>query len=432
MDREVLDMATKENTEKNMVSFEFSVSAEEFAAAIEKAYKKNVGKINIQGFRRGKAPRAIIERYYGKEIFYEDAVNIVLPDAYDKAIEEQNIEAVAQPEIDVKDIDIEKGVVFTAKVVVKPEFELGQYKGVKVKKVAHKTTEKEINAEIDRIRERNGRLVTVEDRAAAENDTVVIDYEGFVDGVAFDGGKAEGHELKLGSGQFIPGFEDQLIGANTGDDVTVKVKFPDEYHSADLAGKDAEFKVKVHAIKMQELPELDDEFAKDVSEFDTFEEFKADITKKLKENNKNRSKQEFENNVLEAVANGTEIDIPQAMIDANVEESIRNFAMQMQYQGIDLSQYMQMTGMTIDTLKAQFLPEAEKKVKMSLILEKIAKVENIEVTDEEIEAEYQNIADTNKMKLDDVKKYLKAEDLKENKLVEKTVNFLVENADTSK
>lgn len=425
-------MATNEKAEKNMVSFEFSASAEEFAAAVEKAYRKNVGKINIQGFRKGKAPRAIIERYYGKEIFYEDAVNIVLPDAYDKAIEEQNIEAVAQPEIDVKEISAETGVVFTAKVAVKPEFELGQYKGVKVKKVTHKTTEKEINAEIERIRERNARLITVEDRAAEKNDTVVIDYEGFVDGVAFDGGKAEGHELKLGSGQFIPGFEDQLIGAKTGDDVTVKVTFPTEYHAEDLKGKDAEFKVKVHAIKAQELPELDDEFAKDVSEFDTFEEFKADITKKLKENNKNRSKQEFENNVLEAVANGTEIDIPQAMIDTNVENSIRDFAMQMQYQGIELKQYMQMTGMTIDTLKEQFLPEAEKKVKMSLILEKVAKVENIEVSDEEVEAEYKNIADANKMQLEDVKKYLKAEDLKENKLVEKTVTFLVENADTSK
>ncbi|MBQ2890923.1 MAG: trigger factor [Clostridia bacterium] len=425
-------MATKEKAEKNMVSFEFKVSAEEFEAAIQKAYKKNVGKINIQGFRKGKAPRAIIERYYGKEVFYEDAVNIVLPDAYDKAIEEQNIEAVAQPEIDVKEISAETGVVFTAKVAVKPEFELGQYKGVKVKKVTHKTTEKEINAEIDRLRERNARMVTVEDRAAQKDDTVVIDYEGFTGGVAFDGGKGEGYELTLGSGQFIPGFEDQLIGANAGDDVTVKVTFPTEYHSKDLAGKDAEFKVKVHAIKMQELPELDDEFAKDVSEFDTFAELKEDVTKKLKEANKNRSKQEFENNVLEAVAEATTIDIPQAMIDTNVENSIRDFAMQMQYQGIDLNQYMQMTGMTVDKLKAQFLPDAEKKVKMSLILEKVAKVENIEVSDDEVEAEYKNIADANKMKLEDVKKYLKAEDLKENKLVEKTVNFLVDNADTSK
>ncbi len=425
-------MATKEKAEKNMVSFEFKVSAEEFEAAIQKAYKKNVGKINIQGFRKGKAPRAIIERYYGKEVFYEDAVNIVLPDAYDKAIEEQNIEAVAQPEIDVKDISAETGVVFTAKVAVKPEFELGQYKGVKVKKVTHKTTEKEINAEIDRLRARNARMVTVEDRAAQKDDTVVIDYEGFTGGVAFDGGKGEGYELTLGSGQFIPGFEDQLVGANAGDDVTVKVTFPTEYHSKDLAGKDAEFKVKVHAIKMQELPELDDEFAKDVSEFDTFEELKEDVTKKLKEANKNRAKQEFENNVLEAVAEATTIDIPQAMIDTNVENSIRDFAMQMQYQGIDLNQYMQMTGMTVDALKAQFLPEAEKKVKMSLILEKVAKVENIEVSDDEVEAEYKNIADANKMKLEDVKKYLKAEDLKENKLVEKTVNFLVDNADTSK
>lgn len=425
-------MATNEKTEKNVVTFEFSASAEEFKAATFKAYKKNVGKINIQGFRRGKAPKAIIERYYGKEVFYEDAVNIILPDAYDKAIKEQNIEAVAQPEIDVKEISEDNGVVFTAKVAVKPEFELGQYKGVKVKKVIHKTTEKEINAEIERVRERNARLINVEDRAIEKDDTAVIDFEGFVDGKAFDGGKGENYELKIGSGQFIPGFEDQLIGKNIGEDVTVSVKFPEDYHSEDLKGKDAEFKVKIHAIKKQELPELDDEFAKDVSEFDTFEEYKADVTKKLKESNKNRSKQEYENKVLEAVAEGTEIDIPQAMIDANVDGSIRDFAMQMQYQGIDMGQYMKMTGMTMDALRAQFLPEAEKKVKMSLILEKVAKVEGLEVTDEEVEAEYKNIADTNKMKIEDVKKYLKAEDVKENKLTQKTVEFLVENADSGK
>ena len=425
-------MATNEKTEKNVVSFEFSASAEEFKAATFKAYKKNVGKINIQGFRRGKAPKAIIERYYGKEVFYEDAVNIILPDAYDKAIKEQNIDAVAQPEIDVKEISEDKGVVFTAKVAVKPEFELGQYKGVKVKKVIHKTTEKEINAEIERVRERNARLINVEDRAIEKDDTAVIDFEGFVDGKAFDGGKGENYELKIGSGQFIPGFEDQLIGKNIGEDVVVSVKFPEDYHAEELKGKDAEFKVKIHAIKKQELPELDDEFAKDVSEFDTFEEYKADVTKKLKESNKNRSKQEYENKVLEAVAEGTEIDIPQAMIDANVDGSIRDFAMQMQYQGIDMGQYMKMTGMTMDALRAQFLPEAEKKVKMSLILEKVAKVEGLEVTDEEVEAEYKSIADANKMKIEDVKKYLKAEDVKENKLTQKTVEFLVENADSGK
>ncbi|MBR5154987.1 MAG: trigger factor [Clostridia bacterium] len=421
-------MSKVEKTEKNIVEFEFSVSGDAFKAGIEKAYKKNVGQISIPGFRKGKAPRQIIEKYYGSEVFYEDAVNIVLPDAYDKAIEEQKIEAVSQPEIDVKSISKEDGVVFTAKVTVKPEFELGEYKGVETKKVIHRTTEKEINAEIEKVRERNARLVSVEDRAAELNDTVTIDFEGFCDGVAFDGGKGENFDLKLGSGQFIPGFEDQLVGKNIGEDVEVNVTFPKEYHSEDLKGKDAMFKVKINAIKTQELPELDDEFAKDISEFDTFEEYKADVTKRLKEQNKEKAKKELEDKILEIICNNTEIDIPEAMFETAVENQIRDFAMQLSYQGISIEQYAQYTGQTLDSMKEQLRPGAEKQVKTSLVLEKIAKVEGIEVSDKEIDAELEKMAEQSKMKVEDVKKYVSIENIRDSKKVEKTVDFLVKNA----
>lgn len=422
-------MSTVEKKEKNVVEFEFSVNGEDFRAAIEKAYRQNVGKINIQGFRKGKAPRQIIERYYGSEVFFEDAVNIVLPDAYDKAIDEQNIEAVAQPEIDVKDISRENGVVFTAKVTVKPDFELGQYKGVEAAKVTYRTTEKEIKGEIEKIRERNARMVNVEDRAAKLDDTVNIDFEGFTDGVAFEGGKGESFDLKLGSGQFIPGFEDQLVGKNVGDEVDVNVTFPEEYHAEDLKGKPAVFKVKVNAIKAQELPELDDEFAKDVSEFDTFEEFKADMAKKLKEKNKDRAKKELEDKILETICNNTEIDIPEAMFETAVNNQIRDFAMQLQYQGITIEQYAQYTGVTLDAMKAQIRPDAEKKVKTSLVLEKIAKVEGLEVSDKDVEKELEKMAEQSKMSVEDIKKYVNVDDIKDSKLVEKTIDFVVKNAE---
>lgn len=421
-------MSKVEKTEKNVVEFEFSASGEDFRNAIEKAFKKNVGQIAIPGFRKGKAPRQIVEKYYGSEIFYEDAVNIVLPDAYDKALEEQNIEAVAQPEIDVKSISKEDGVVFTAKVTVKPDFELGQYKGVETKKITHRTTEKDINAEIEKVRERNARQVNIEDRAAELKDTVTIDFEGFCDGVAFDGGKGENFDLTLGSGQFIPGFEEQLVGKNIGEEVEVNVTFPEEYHSEELKGKDAMFKVKINAIKAQELPELDDEFAKDVSEFDTFEEYKADVTKKLKEQNKEKAKKELEDKILEIICENTEIDIPEAMFETAVENQIRDFAMQLSYQGLSIEQYAQYTGQTLDAMKEQLRPGAEKQVKTSLILEKIAKVENIEVTDKEVAAELEKMAEQSKMKVEDVKKYVSVENIKDSKKIEKTVEFLVKNA----
>ncbi len=423
-------MSTVEKIEKNVVSFEFSVTAEEFEKAIEKAYKKNVGKINIQGFRKGKAPRKLIEKYYGVEIFYEDAVNIVLPDAYDKAVEENKIFPVDQPEIDIKgEISKETGVTFTAKVTVKPEFELGEYKGIKASKVSHRTLKKDVDAEIEKLRERNSRMVPVEDRAVKKDDIANIDFEGFVDGVAFDGGKGEGFDLTIGSGQFIPGFEDQLIGKNIGEDVEVNVTFPEEYHAEELKGKAAVFKVKINSVKVKELPELDDEFAKDVSEFDTLEELQKDVKEKLSAAGKERAKHETEENVIKAVCDATEIDIPEAMINSQIDKMIRDFDMQMRYQGLSIDQYMQYTGITVDAMREQFKEDATKNVKTSLILEKVCEVEGIDAKASEIEKEYANMAEKNSMKVEDIKKYVQDADIKERIKAEKTIKFLVDNAD---
>ena len=423
-------MSTVEKIDKNVVSFEFSVSAEEFEKGVEKAYKKNVGKISLPGFRKGKAPRKLIEKYYGAEIFYEDAINIVLPDAYDKAVEENKIFPVDQPEIDIKgEISKEDGVTFTAKVTVKPEFELGEYKGVKAQKVSHRTLKKDVEAEIEKMRERNSRLVPVEDRAVAKDDIANIDFEGFCDGVAFDGGKGEGFDLTIGSGQFIPGFEDQLIGKNVGDECDVNVTFPEEYHAEDLKGKDATFKVKINSVKVKELPALDDDFAQEVSEFDTLEELQKSVKEKLSAAGKEKAKHETEENVIAAVCEGTEIDIPEAMINSQIDKMIRDFDMQMRYQGLNIEQYMQYTGMTVDALREQFKADAEKNVKTSLILEKVCEVEGIAAKPAEIEKEYNEMAESNGMKLEDVKKYVSEEDVTERIKAQKTIKFLVDNAD---
>lgn len=423
-------MSTVEKVDKNVVSFEFTVSADEFENGIEKAYRKNVGKINIQGFRRGKAPRKIIEKYYGNEVFYEDAINIVLPDAYDKAIEENNIFPVDQPEIDIKgEISRENGITFTAKVTVKPEFELGEYKGIKASKVSHRTLKKDIDAEIEKMRERNSRMVSVEDRAVQKDDIANIDFEGFCDGVAFEGGKGENYDLTIGSGQFIPGFEDQLIGKNIGEETEVNVTFPEEYHAENLKGKDAMFKVKINSIKVKELPELDDEFAKDVSEFDTLEELKKDVKEKLSAAGKEKAAHETEENVIKAVCDATEIDIPEAMINSQIDKMIRDFDMQMRYQGLNLEQYMKYTGTTLDSLKEQFKADAEKNVKTSLVLEKVCQVENITASDKEVSKEYDDMAEQNGMKVEDIKKYVSEDNVKERIKTRNTIKFLVDNAD---
>lgn len=422
-------MSNVEKLENNVVSFEFVVTADQFEDAIQKAYKKNVGKITIQGFRKGKAPRAIIERYYGKEVFYEDAINIALPDAYDKAVEENNLYPVDRPEVDVKgEIKAGSDIVFTAKVTVKPEFELGEYKGVEVEGAHYAVADDDVDAEIEKLRERNSRLVPVEDRPVQADDIANIDYEGFVDGVAFEGGKGEGFDLTIGSGQFIPGFEDQLIGKNAGEEFEINVKFPEEYHAEELKGKDAVFKVKINSIKFKELPELDDEFVQDVSEFETLDEFKKDTREKLTAANEEREKNENEHSVVDAVCANTQIDIPEAMINSQIDTMIRDMDMQLRYQGITLEQYMQFTGQTMDAVREQYKPEAEKSVKTTLVLEKVADVENFEITDEDVENEYNRICEENGMKPEDVKKYISVDSIKERLKAQKAIEFLVNNA----
>ena len=422
-------MSNVEKLENNVVSFEFVVTADQFEDAIQKAYKKNVGKITIQGFRKGKAPRAIIERYYGKEVFYEDAINIALPDAYDKAVEENNLYPVDRPEVDVKgEIKAGSDIVFTAKVTVKPEFELGEYKGVEVEGAHYAVTDDDVDAEIEKLRERNSRLVPVEDRPVQADDIANIDYEGFVDGVAFEGGKGEGFDLTIGSGQFIPGFEDQLVGRNAGEEFEINVKFPEEYHAEELKGKDAVFKVKINSIKFKELPELDDEFVQDVSEFETLDEFKKDTREKLTAANEEREKNENEHSVVDAVCANTQIDIPEAMINSQIDTMIRDMDMQLRYQGITLEQYMQFTGQTMDAVREQYKPEAEKSVKTTLVLEKVADVENFEITDEDVENEYSRICEENGMKPEDVKKYISVDSIKERLKAQKAIEFLVNNA----
>ena len=422
-------MSTVEKVDKNVVSFEFTVSADEFEKGVEKAYRKNVGKINIQGFRKGKAPRKIIERYYGAEIFYEDAVNIVLPDAYDNAVKENNIFPVDQPEIDIKG-EIEKGkdITFTAKVTVKPEFELGEYKGVKAQKVTSRVLKKDIEAELEKKREMNSRMVPVEDRPIEKDDVANIDFEGFCDGVPFDGGKGEGFDLTIGSGQFIPGFEEQLIGKNIGDEVDVNVTFPEEYHAEELKGKPALFKVKINSIKVKELPELDDEFAKDVREFDTLEDLKKDIKENLSKAGKENAAHKTEENVINAVCDATEIDIPDAMINSQIDKMLRDFDMNMRYQGLNLEQYLKYTGMTVDKMRAQFKDDAAKNVKTSLVLEKICEAEGIDASEDEINKEYESMAESNGMKIEDIKKYVSEDDVKETIKARNTIKFLVDNA----
>jgi len=417
------------STEKNTVMVEMTIDKAKFEEAMEKSYKKNVKSIQIPGFRKGKAPRRFIEKLYGEGVFYEDAINFVCPDAYDAAIEELKLEPVDRPEIDIVSIG-EGDLVLSAKVTVKPEFELPEYKGVKLDKIEYKVLEKDVDAEIKRMLEQNARLVPVENRAVKKGDITVIDFEGFVDGVAFEGGKGENHTLEIGSGQFIPGFEDQLIGKKIDEDVEVNVTFPEEYHAEDLKGKDAMFKVKIHSIKKKELPAKDDEFAKDVSEFDTFEELRADVKSKLQEDAKIRTQREKEDKVMEAIAEKTEIDIPECMIAQQTEKMIQEFGYKISQQGLNLEQYMQYTGMTFETLQEQFKGNAEKAVKGNLILEKISKAENIEATEEDVEEQFKKMADMYGMEVDKIKEIMKNSEgsIKEEIVINKTLEFLTANS----
>ena len=420
-----------EKLEKNMAKLTIEATAEEFEAAMQKAYLKNKNKINIQGFRKGKAPRVMIEKMYGPAIFYEDAANDLIPEAYSKAAEESGLEIVSRPEIDVTQIEKGKPFIFTATVAVKPEVTLGDYKGLEYTADPVEVTEEDLAAELKKVQEQNSRTVTVEDRAVENGDITTIDYEGFVDGTPFEGGKAENQELVIGSHTFIDTFEDQLNGKNIGDEVEVNVTFPEEYHAKELAGKPALFKVAVKGIKVKELPELDDEFASDVSDFDTLEEYKEDIKKKLLEKKENEAKTAKENALVEKAIEGAQMDIPDAMIDTQARQMLDDFAQRMQMQGLSMQQYMQYTGMDAAKMQEQMKPQAEKRIKTRLVLEKIAETENIEVTEEEINSELEKMASMYNMEAEKLKEYMgdaEKESIKKDLAVQKAVDLLVASA----
>lgn len=420
--------------EGTKVSFKLTVDNEKFESAIVKAYNKNKGKYNIPGFRKGKAPRKVIETHYGKGVFYSDAIDIVFPEVYPAAIDELKIDPIDMPSIDVEEISKDNGLVLLVDVEVKPEFQLGDYKGVEVEKVDETVNEDVVNAKLDEMREKGSRLVSVE-REIANGDTANIDFEGFDGEVAFEGGKGENYDLVIGSGSFIPGFEDQLVGKKAGEEVEVNVTFPEEYHAENLAGKPVVFKVKVNDVKVKELPELNDEFAADTTEFNTLEELRADVRAKAEADAKEAAKNELRNRVIEKVVANTEVEVPEAMIKHEIENQMMELNYQLQYQGFGMEQFLQMTGKTIEEFKAEFAAsrreEALRNVKTSLVIEAIAKAEGVEVNEEEVNAEVQKMADAYNMTVEQVKGALRATDLKdmEGQLkIRKTIDLLVENA----
>jgi trigger factor len=395
-----------EKLEKNMAKLTIEVSAEEFEAALEKAYRKNKNKITLPGFRKGKAPRKMIEKMYGAGFFYEEAANIIIPDAYSKAAEECEEEIVSQPQINVTQIESGKSFIFTAEVAVKPEVTLGEYKGLEVEKSEVAVSEEEVDKAVDKERESNSRMIDIDDRAVENGDMIKLNFEGFIDGVAFEGGKGEDYPLTIGSGSFIPGFEEQLVGAKIGEDVEVNVTFPENYQAEALKGKAAVFKCKVNEIKVKELPEADDEFAKDVSEFDTIAEYRDDIRAKLLEKKEQDAKRVKQNRVVEkAVANAT-MEIPDAMVDEQVRRMADEFSRRIQSQGITMEQYMQFTGMTADKMLEQWRPEALKRIQNSLVLEAIAKAEEIQISDERLDEEFEKMAAQYKMEVSKVKELM--------------------------
>lgn len=413
----------------NRYQLEITVDGEKFREAIREAYKKNGKKINVPGFRKGKAPLHIIETYYGSEIFFEDALNLLYNDLVEDAIKESGLKVINDKmDFDLVSISKEDGVDFKVSLTTYPEIEIGEYKGLKAEKTAVKVDAAEVNAELNAMAERNARMVSVEDRAAKNGDTVVIDFEGFTDGKAFDGGKAEGHSLVLGSGQFIPGFEDQIVGKNIGDEFDVKVTFPEEYGAKELAGKEAVFKVKLHEIKVKELPAVDDEFAKDVSEFDTLKELKADLKKKATERKKKAAEEATENALVQQIVDSIKGDIPEAMFENRLNQCVEDFAYRLQSQGLNLETYLKYTNSNIDEFKKSFRPQAEAQVKYRLALEKIVELENIKPDDKEIEAEYEKLAKDYGVEADKVKNAIPAEEVAKDLAVGKAIDLIKENA----
>lgn len=421
-----------ENLEKNMAKLTVEVPAEELEKAVQAAYMKQKSKISLPGFRKGKVPRHMVEKMYGPEIFYEEAVNIILSKEYPKAAEESELEIVSRPTIDVEQLEKGKSFIFTAEVAVKPGVTLGKYLGVSVKKAEVTVSEEEVTAEIEKERESNARMVTVEGRAVEDGDTAVIDYEGFTDGEAFEGGKGENHSLVIGSHSFIDTFEEQLIGKNTGEQVTVNVTFPEDYDAPELAGKPAMFQVKINEIKEKELPELDDEFAQDVSEFDTLAEYKESVEKKLVERKEAEVKRERENEIIEKIIEDSQMEIPDAMVETQTENMIDDFANRLAQQGMPMEQYMQFTGMTKEKLMEQMKPDALKRIQSGLILEAIAEAEKIEVSEEDVEAEIGKMAEMYGMEVDKLKELFpesERENMKKDLAIQKAVDLIVEKAE---
>ena len=420
-----------EKMEKNMAKLTIEVAAEDLEKAMQNAYQKAKGRISIPGFRKGKAPRKMIEQMYGKGVFLEDAVNALIPEHYSKALAECELEIVSQPTIDITQAEPGKAFIFTAEVAVKPEVTLGDYKGIEVEKKTVKVMAADVNAEIDKVREQNSRMITVENRGIKKDDTAVIDFEGFVDGEPFQGGKGEDYSLVIGSHSFIDTFEDQLVGKKAGEEVDVNVTFPEEYHEASLKGKPALFKVTVKEIKKKELPKLDDEFASEVSEFETLKEYKASVKKNLTERRKEEAKREKENEVVEKVVENITVELPEPMVDEQTQQMIQEFAGRLSSQGLSFDQYMQMTGMTVDALMGQMKPEAEKRIRTRLALEAIVDAEKIKATAKDIDKEIENMANMYQMEVDKIKEMIgdaEKEQIGKDLAVQKAVDFVVKNA----
>lgn len=423
-----MSLKSSNKVDTNRYQLEIEVAADVFEKAVDRAFHKESKKITIPGFRKGKAPRAFIEKYYGDQVFYEDAINEVYPTALDEAVKEAGLEFV-EDKVDFDIVEVGKnGLTFKATITTKPEVSIENYKGLEVKKMSTDVKEEDVDKEIQRVQERNARMVTVEDRAAQKDDIAVIDFEGFVDDVAFEGGKGENHSLTLGSGQFIPGFEDQVIGHNTGDEFDVNVTFPEDYQAEELKGKPAVFKVKLHEIKMKELPELDDDFVKDVSSFDTLDEYKADIKKHLEESREKAAKDDIDNQLIDQLTELLQAEIPAAMFENKINEDLREFGYRLQSQGLDFNTYLKYTGMDKDKIRDSFRPQAERQVKIRLALEKIAELENIQPSQDEIDAEYKKLAEAYQIEDDKVKAFIPEDDLIKDIAVEKAIGVVRDSA----
>lgn len=419
-----MSLKATNNVETNKYELEIEISAEDFEAAIEKAYLKARKNIAMPGFRKGKAPRKLIEKEYGEQVFFEDAVNLLYAPVVNGAVEESGLELVTRPEVEVTEISKENGVKLKATCITKPEVEVKDYKGIEVEKVVNPVTDEDINKQLDALREKNVTVETVDDRAAENGDDVVIDFEGFKDDVAFEGGKAEDFTLSLGSGQFIPGFEDQIVGHNASEEFDINVTFPEEYQVKELAGAPAVFKIKLKSISKKVMPELDDDMVKDSTEFDTVDEYKADVKKKLEEANEKHADSEVEAKIFDKVIENMTAEIPQVMFDNRVNEMVSELEQRLAPQGISLDLYMQYTGQTIDTVKKAYAEQAEKQVKLRLALEKIAKLENIEVTEDELKAEFDKLAEAYKLDVDQIKQFIHDDDLKKDIAVGKAVDLI--------